>query len=204
MKEYDELGTDEFLSRHGYAPARLYRVAEHGRQYDSKAIAGVAHGYAAGQNLAASDFFGGQQTVVKVLELLGFSFAPTTVEATRAWLVTTKSDYRRLGGHTKYDDAASSHYSYDSNVANSRQVAVGDRFVFWDEVSLIGASIVASIEQWEGTKQLSRCPECSTTNIASRKTKSPRFRCDDCHAEFELPTLTETKVTHYRTDHEQG
>lgn len=73
----------------------------------------------------------------------------------------------------------SSHYSYDSNVANSRHVAVGDRLVFWDEVSLIGASTLASIDQRAGTKKISRCPECSTTNIAARKTKSPRFRCDD-------------------------
>ena len=40
-------------------------------------------------------------------------------------------DYRRLGGYTKYDDP-SSHYSYDSNVANSRQMSVGDRLVFWE------------------------------------------------------------------------
>jgi hypothetical protein len=159
MKEYDELGADEFLSRHGYAPARTYRLAEHGRQYDSKAIVGVAHGYATGHNLAPSDFSGGQQTVVRRLESLGFSFGPNTTEETRAWLVTTKSDYRRLGGYTKYDDDASSHYSYDSNVANSRQVSVGDQLVFWDEVNLIGASTVASIEQWPGTKQISRCPD---------------------------------------------
>lgn len=59
-------------------------------------------------------------------------------------------------------------------------------------------------EQWQGTKQLSRCPDCKKTNIASRKTKSPQFRCDDCHFEFELPFLAESEVTHYRTDHEQG
>jgi hypothetical protein len=48
MNEYDERGADEFLSSYGYGGARSYRVAEHGRQYDSKAIAGVAHGYATG------------------------------------------------------------------------------------------------------------------------------------------------------------
>lgn len=204
MDEYDELGADAFLSRYGFAPATVYRVAERGRQYDSKAIVGVAHGYATGQFLKASDFSGGQQTVVKTLEALGFSFAPATAESTRSWLVTTKSDYRRLGGYTKYDDDPSSHYSYDSNVANSRQVAVGDRLVFWDEETLIGASAVASIDQRPGTKKISRCAECGTTNIASRKTKSPRFRCDDCHAEFEVPVIDEVEVTHYQTDHQQG
>lgn len=204
MDEYDELGADQFLARYGFAAARLYRVAEHGRQYDSKAIVGVAHGYATGQFLTASDFSGGQQTVVKTLRALGFSFSPARVDDTRAWLVTTKSDYRRLGGYTKYDDDPSSHYSYDSNVANSKQVAVGDRLVFWDEVSLIGASAIASIHEWPGTKMISRCPNCSTTNIAARKTKSPRFRCDDCRAEFEVPVVEEVEVTRYRTDHQQG
>jgi hypothetical protein len=65
--------------------------------------------------------------VVKTLEALGFSFAPAAAEDTRAWLVTTKSDYRRLGGYTKYDDDPTSHYSYDSNVANSRQVVAAER-----------------------------------------------------------------------------
>lgn len=204
MDEYDELGADAFLTKYGFAPARQYRVAEHGRQYDSKAIVGVAHGYATGQFWTASDFSGGQQTVVKTLQVLGFNFAPTAVDETRAWLVTTKSDYRRLGGSTKYDDDPTSHYSYDSNVANSRQLAVGDRLVFWDETTLIGASTVASIDQQLGTKRISRCPNCSTTNIAARKTKSPRFRCDDCHAEFEVPVHDDVEVTLYQTDHQQG
>jgi hypothetical protein len=93
MHQYDELGPEQFLARYGFAAARVYRLAEHGRQYDSKAIAGVAHGYATGQLLSASDFSGGQQTVVKALEALGFSFAPATSEQTRDWLVTSKSDY---------------------------------------------------------------------------------------------------------------
>jgi hypothetical protein len=76
MAEYDEVGVEAFLTRYGFAPAKLYLVVEHGRQYDSKAIVGVAHGYATGQFLTARDFSGGQQTVVKTLEALGFSFAP--------------------------------------------------------------------------------------------------------------------------------
>jgi hypothetical protein len=109
-----------------------------------------------------------------------------------------------LGGYTKYDDDPTNHYSYDSNVANSRQVAVGDRLVFWDEVSLIGASTVASIDHWPGSKKISRCPNCRTTNIAARKTKTPRFQCDDCHAEFDVPVVDEVEVTVYQTDHQQG
>ncbi len=76
--------------------------------------------------------------------------------------------------------------------------------MFWDEVTLIGASTVASIAQWPGSKNISRCPNCSTTNIAARKTMTPRFRCDGCHAEFDVPVVDEVEVTLYQTDHQQG
>jgi ribosomal protein S27AE len=204
MREYDELGADQFLAKYGFAPARKYRVAELGRQYDSKAIAGVAHGYATGHTLTSSEFVGGQDTVVKTLVGLGFRFAPIAADQTRAWLVLAKLDYRRLGGSTTYDDDASSHYSYDSNVANSQQVSVGDRLVLWDETTLIGASTVASISERPGTKLISRCPNCTRTNFEPRKTMTPRFRCGDCHYEFEEPKVTEVDVTLYQTDHSQG
>jgi hypothetical protein len=44
-----------------------------GQSYDSKAIAGAAHGYLPGlEPLRASDFFGGRATVERVLRNLGF------------------------------------------------------------------------------------------------------------------------------------
>ena len=54
---------------------------------------------------------------MKTLEEPGFSFAPTTAEDTRAWLVATKSNYRHLGGYTKYDDDPTSHYSNGVNLS---------------------------------------------------------------------------------------
>lgn len=44
IAEYDRLGRDEFLAKHGYGPARKYVLIHKGRHYDSKAIAGVAFG----------------------------------------------------------------------------------------------------------------------------------------------------------------
>ena len=35
MQKYDELGADALLTSYGFAPAKVYRVADHGRQYDS-------------------------------------------------------------------------------------------------------------------------------------------------------------------------
>lgn len=45
IAEFDELGRDRFLLKHGFGPARGYLLVENGKKYDSKAIAGVAYGY---------------------------------------------------------------------------------------------------------------------------------------------------------------
>ncbi|UJW35100.1 HNH endonuclease [Saccharothrix sp. AJ9571] len=74
IAEHDRLGVDEFRKRHKFGQAWVYILLHDGREYDSKAIVGVAHGYLPGRSpLAASDFSGGQNTVVQVLERLGFT-----------------------------------------------------------------------------------------------------------------------------------
>jgi 5-methylcytosine-specific restriction protein A len=44
IREADRLGHDVFLRQYGYRPSRQYFLVQDGRRYDSKAIAGVAHG----------------------------------------------------------------------------------------------------------------------------------------------------------------
>jgi predicted restriction endonuclease len=72
IEEYDQLGRDAFLERYGYRGARDYFIIHNGRQYDSKAIAGVAHRRVGGRPLRASEFSGGAATVGRVLGHLGF------------------------------------------------------------------------------------------------------------------------------------
>ena len=45
IEECDRMGREEFLRTYGFQPARLYLLLFEGRKYDSKAIAGVAHGH---------------------------------------------------------------------------------------------------------------------------------------------------------------
>jgi hypothetical protein len=73
-KQYDELGRDAFLQQYGFGPSRDYFLLFNGRRYDSKAIAGAAHGFALPEAgpLRAPDFSGGEATVARVLETLGF------------------------------------------------------------------------------------------------------------------------------------
>ncbi len=72
IEEYDRLGRDAFLERYGYRGARDYFIIHDGRQYDSKAIVGVAHRGVSGRPLRASEFSGGAATVGRVLGHLGF------------------------------------------------------------------------------------------------------------------------------------
>jgi hypothetical protein len=59
LTEYDELGSEAFLDTHGFQPARAYLLVHEGKTYDSKAILGVAYGYATGTPATSDEFSGG-------------------------------------------------------------------------------------------------------------------------------------------------
>lgn len=74
IAEYDRLGREAFLSKYGFKPARIYFLFHESSSYDSKAIIGAAHAFASpeGEPLSASAFSGGEATVKRHLEGLGF------------------------------------------------------------------------------------------------------------------------------------
>jgi 5-methylcytosine-specific restriction protein A len=85
MRECDRLGRKRFLRKHGFGPAKRWFVLFDGKQYDSKAIAGVAMQKQYGTRVGASDFTGGARTVVPQLERLGFRVVSSeTTDATVA------------------------------------------------------------------------------------------------------------------------
>ncbi|MFJ1617498.1 HNH endonuclease [Streptomyces sp. NPDC088251] len=72
-EECDRLGRDAFLKHYGFRPARRYLLSHAGRNYDSKAIVGAAHGFVPGERpLAAKDFSGGAEHAAGLLRGLGF------------------------------------------------------------------------------------------------------------------------------------
>jgi putative restriction endonuclease len=75
--EFDEIGRDAFLVKYGFGRARQYFLVVGGRNYDSKAILGAAHGYQFPHEgpLKNSDFSGGDATVARKLEKLGYLVA---------------------------------------------------------------------------------------------------------------------------------
>src|SRR3982074_3930870 len=75
IAEADALGRQRFLDTYGFGPSLEYFLEHEGKLYDSKAIVGAAHGYqhpAVGA-LTAGEFSGGEQTVQRKLEQLGFT-----------------------------------------------------------------------------------------------------------------------------------
>ena len=74
LDEFDALGRDAFLDKYGFGPAREYFVRRGNRLYDSKAIVGAAFGHQFPHSgpLRPSEFSGGEATVQKKLEELGF------------------------------------------------------------------------------------------------------------------------------------
>ena len=74
IDEFEHIGKDRFLEKYGFGPAKNYFVKVNGKFYDSKAIVGVAHGYEfpLQGSLSSADFVGGEKTVKRKLEELGF------------------------------------------------------------------------------------------------------------------------------------
>jgi len=76
LAEFDALGQTAFLKKYGFGKSREYQIFDPatGKLYDSKAIVGAAYGYAFPEQgpLSAAEFSGGEATVQKVLQNLGF------------------------------------------------------------------------------------------------------------------------------------
>jgi hypothetical protein len=82
VAEYDRLGREAFLDKYGFGKARTYFLALGGRRYDSKAIVGAAYGFERPDQgpLGNADFSGGEETVGRKLDQLGFTVVVRTPE----------------------------------------------------------------------------------------------------------------------------
>jgi hypothetical protein len=74
IEEFRRVGRDPFLAKYGFGQARDYFLIDQGERFDSKAIAAAAHGvqFPRAGPLKAGQFSGGDNTVRRKLEKLGF------------------------------------------------------------------------------------------------------------------------------------
>jgi hypothetical protein len=74
VEEFDRIGRDAFLAKYGFGKSREFFLELDGKRYDSKAVIGAAFGYEFPDQgpLSPYDFSGGERTVQRKLEELGF------------------------------------------------------------------------------------------------------------------------------------
>ncbi|MES3028910.1 MAG: HNH endonuclease [Pseudomonadota bacterium] len=87
MAEFDVLERSVFLERYGFEEARDYLLVADGREYDSKAIVGVAYKFVPGfgRPLDASELDGGKGDAVRKLISLGFSVTKKVEDPDWTW-----------------------------------------------------------------------------------------------------------------------
>jgi Domain of unknown function (DUF3883) len=104
LDEFIALGQDRFLAKYGFGKAREYVVRDprSGTWADSKAIAGaaLAHQFPGTRGLSASDFSGGDATVLARLSALGFEVRQIKDIVGSDWneeeVALTVADYLRM------------------------------------------------------------------------------------------------------------
>lgn len=118
-----------------------------------------------------------------------------------SWLLLAVGENRAFGSNDGYQDEPEAHYAWDSTVPNHARLAPGDAVVLWDKHTSIGMSVIESIESRPATKTVYSCPSCGMAHIKARRTKTPRYKCFRCHAEFEVPSSELKQVTKYTSSH---
>jgi hypothetical protein len=73
LAEYDARGREEFLDVYGFAPSDDYPVVHMGRNYDSRAVLGVAHRFATGRLATPEEVESGFDGAVTILRRRGFT-----------------------------------------------------------------------------------------------------------------------------------
>lgn len=137
MKECDSLGREAFLAKHGFGEARSYFLEYGGRRYDSKAIAGVAHGHQHGRPLTSTEFSGGDKTVAAKLTELGFYVTrPAADWVTPIGSILTKTEIKALYGGTIYGGIEPSRSTPNIMIFTDPSVGHehGYKFDEWDAV----------------------------------------------------------------------
>jgi putative restriction endonuclease len=141
VSEFDRLGSDAFLIAHGFGRSKSYLLLHEGKLYDSKAILGVAHGYAMDIEgpLRAAQFSGGEATVAQTLRGLGFqvqvaalsdgrsSPGNVSLEGVAYWWVNNKQTYtHEIGGKYLWSPVTRQDGGRNEFYENMKRVQPGD------------------------------------------------------------------------------
>jgi hypothetical protein len=140
LEEFDRLGRAVFLAKYGFGEARRYFLRHNGTDYDSKAVVGAAHTRRHGVPLRAADFSGGDATVKRLLEGLGFEVlvrepagaanGAVTEESLGAWVMKCNPAVWDLEGFIANGEAVIDDWTVVENY-RSAMMRYGQRVLLW-------------------------------------------------------------------------
>lgn len=137
IDEFNSLGRDAFLEKYGFGPANRYFLLYRGARYDSKAIAGVAHGYQhpeAGP-LRPDAFSGGENTVAKRLRELGFEMLTADLQPwDRAVSFTMGSVWLEMSRDAEHGGGT---WGFTESLWSPSKKSDGSRWPYWESVSQV-------------------------------------------------------------------
>ncbi len=139
--ECDALGREQFLRKYGFGQSRKYFLFLNGKHYDSKAICGVAYGveHSTQGPLSARAFSGGELTVQRVLEELGFTVVRGRPERTEdlSALVLVENEVTMGSEYHFWEDHTGVQYQYPNQFKN--RIRSGRPFVYYRGVRRRGS-----------------------------------------------------------------
>lgn len=122
---------------------------------------------------------------------------PKKENTTSYWALKSVSDEEQSYiSNDGYADEFKSKYVYDNFVPNHKQIKTGDIVAIVNKKQVLGLARISRIILYNSTKDRRRCPVCGNTNYEERKTKLPKYRCNQGH-EFEAPISETIEVVTY-------
>jgi hypothetical protein len=182
--EFDDLGRQAFLKKYGFRQAGQYFLVKAGRLYDSKAIVGAAHGFQFPDQgpLRAHQFSGGEKTVKRKLEDLGFTVRSHQEELGPLVLVENETT---VGGEYDYwEDRTGTQYHFPNQYR--KKVIEGRSFAYYRGVRKSDGTRRETPEYFGCGRIGSVRRDPSVPDNAPKK--SWKFYCDiHDYVEFPLP-----------------
>ncbi|MBM7769793.1 HNH endonuclease [Glutamicibacter nicotianae] len=113
------------------------------------------------------------------------------------WLVLTVPGKLQHGGIDNYRDIHGEQYTWDDTSPNARHIKVGDVILLWDKKSLLGASVIETIDvKKNDTKVRFVCPKCDG-RIKARTRVTPEWRCQNTECGHEFSSNDRKQITTY-------
>ena len=135
LAEWDEIGRQEFLDRHGLHGAFKYVIISDGKQYDAKAIlVRAARRQVSDNSIALSEFGANEDTIARPLRRLGFIVRDKDQTSGRYWWVNQNKTHEEFfDGYmwsplSKSDGTSNPYYEFMS------ETQPGDGVIsYWDK-----------------------------------------------------------------------